>query len=336
MRRLIALGLGVTFACAAIGVALSSFGSSSTAQAAAAPPTATTGAATNVAQSSARVSGTVNPAGTSTHYYFQYGPTAGYGTNTASADAGAGKADMAVGANLSGLASDTTYHYRLVAVSSAGTTPGADHTFTTTTPPAVTTGVPSEVTRSTATVTGRVNPEGKTTTYYFRYGTTTAYGIQSAPAGAGSGTGMVGVHARLTGLTPRTTYHYQLVGQSAGGTTFGADQTLTTTSSEAVVLGREGFVSPGRVVGVELGCFHGTSTCTGHLTMAYNGTVIAQRNYSIRADSGGFQNMKLTQSGAALLKGNRVFHLLPVTVTAAGSDGQKLAFTIHLARWIWH
>ena len=46
--------------------------------------------------------------------------------------------------------------------------------------------------------------------------------------------------------------------------------------------------------------------------------------------------MRLTRSGGNLLKRNRVFHLLPVTVTVAGSDGQKLAFTIHLARWVWH
>lgn len=336
MRRLFALGLGIAVACAAIGVTVSSLGSTSTAAAAPAAPRATTGAAINVAQSSARVTGTVNPAGTSTHYFFQYGPTAGYGTNTASTDAGAGTSAKAVGANLSGLASGTTYHYRLVAVSSAGTTPGTDRTFTTTTPPVVTTGTPSQITPSTATVTGRVNPEGRATTYFFRYGTTTGYGTQTTPAGAGAGTDAVGVHAVLTGLAPRTTYHYQLVAHSPAGTTFGADQTLTTNTSQAVVLGREGFVSPGRVVGVELGCFHGTTTCTGHLTMAHNGTVIAQRNYSIRADHGGFQNMKLTRSGARLLKGNRVFHLLPVTVTAAGSDGQNLTFTIHLARWVWH
>ena len=100
--------------------------------------------------------------------------------------------------------------------------------------------------------------------------------------------GQVGVHAGLVGLTPTTTYHYQLVAHSSGGTTCGADQTLTSTSSQAVVLGREGFVSPGRVVGVELGCFHGTSTSTGHLTMTHNCTVIAQRNYAIGAESGGF------------------------------------------------
>jgi hypothetical protein len=100
------------------------------------------------------------------------------------------------------------------------------------------------------------------------------------------------------------------------------------------VLGHEGFVSPGGVVGVELGCFHGTSTCTGHLTMSHAGTVIGQRDYSIEADHLGFQNMELTQAGMQMLGSNSPFHLLPVTVTATGTTGQPLSFVIHLARWV--
>jgi hypothetical protein len=336
LTRLRVVMAAVGVACASIALAISSGGSAAVASAAPAPPAATTGAATNVAQSSATVAGTVNPNGTATSYSFQYGTSTSYGSSTPSTDAGSGSADAPVSANLTGLASSTAYHYRLVAVSSAGTTDGADQTFTTTTPPTVTTGTPSRITRSWAGISGVVNPEGQATTYYFRYGTTTAYGLQSSPQSAGSGTGPVGVHGDIYGLTADTTYHYQLVAQNAGGTSYGADQTLVTTSSEAVVLGHEGFVSPGAVVGVELGCFHGTSTCTGHLTMNHDGTVIGQRDYSIPADSGGFQNMVLSPAGQQMLGSNSTFHLLPVTVTATGSTGQTLSFVIHLARWVWH
>lgn len=323
-------------ACASTALAIASGGSAAVASATPTPPAATTGGATNVAQSSATVAGTVNPSGTATSYYFQYGTSTSYGSSTPSTDAGSGTADVPVSANLTGLASSTIYHYRVVGVSSAGTTDGADQTFTTTTPPAVTTGTPSRITRAWAGIGGVVNPEGQATTYYFRYGTTTAYGLQSGPQSAGSGSGPVAVHGDIYGLASDTTYHYQLVAQSAGGTSYGADQTLLTASSQAVVLGHEGFVSPGAVVGVELGCFHGTSTCTGHLTMSHDGTVIAQRSYSIAADSGGFQNMVLSAAGKLMLGSNSTFHLLPVTVTATGSTGQTLSFVIHLARWVWH
>lgn len=322
--------------CGLAALAITSAGSPSTASAAPAPPTATTGSSANVAQSSATVNGTVNPSGTDTSYHFEYGTSTSYGSSTSATDAGSGTTDVPVSASLTGLTSSTTYHYRVVAVSSAGTTDGADQTFTTTTPPTVTTGTPSDVTRSSAGVSGTVNPQGQATTYYFRYGATTTYGSQSTPTNAGSGTSPVNVHASLFGLNADTTYHYQVVAQNAGGTSFGTDQTFTTTSSQAVILGHEGFVSPGWIVGVELGCFHGTSTCAGHLTMAHNGTVIAQRNYSIVADSGGFQNMKLSSAGQKMLGSNGTFHLLPVTVTATSTTGQKLSFVIHLARWVWH
>lgn len=203
-------------------------------------------------------------------------------------------------------------------------------------PPSATTGPASGVGDTSVTLTGTVNPNAQDTTYYFRYGTTTNYGTQTSPADAGSGTGDVAVNHTIYGLTANTTYHYQLVTQNTAGTTYGTDQTLTTTGSRAVVLGHEGFVSPGWVVGVEIGCFHGTSTCAGHVTMSNNGTVIGQRDYSIPADSGGFQNMQLTTTGQQMLGQNSVFNLLPVSVTVTPSTGQPFSYTIHLARWVWH
>jgi hypothetical protein len=206
-------------------------------------------------------------------------------------------------------------------------------------PPSATTGSPSNVGQSNATVNGTVNPNGQSTTYYFKYGPTTTYGLQTTPAGAGSGTGNVAVHAALDGLSPNTTYHYQLVATSSAGTSDSPDETFTTTTtttSQAVVLGHEGFVSPGWIVGAELGCFHGTNTCTGQLTMSHDGTVIAQRNYSLPPDSGGFQNMELNSSGQKAIASNGVFHLIPVTVTATQTGGQTVSWVIHLARWVWH
>lgn len=223
-----------------------------------------------------------------------------------------------------------------VAISSAGSPAPASAAAS---PPSVTTGSASNISQSNATVTGTVNPNGQATTYFVEYGPTTSYGTQTNAVSLGSGTTPVAVHATLYGLTPNTAYHYRLVAQSSAGTTNGPDQTLTTTTtqqSQTAVLGHEGFVSPGSIVGAEVGCFHGTTTCTGHLTMSHAGTVIAQRDYSIPADSGGFQNMELNAAGQNDLKSNGVFNLLGVTITAAQTGGATSTWTIHLARWVWH
>ena len=76
--------------------------------------------------------GAVNPNGSDTSYYFQYGLTKAYGSQTAIADAGAGSKALPVRLAISGLQPLTVYHYRLVAVNSAGATIGDDEKLLTT------------------------------------------------------------------------------------------------------------------------------------------------------------------------------------------------------------
>jgi hypothetical protein len=97
------------------------------------PPTVTTGGASGITNSAAIVAGTINPNGLSTTYHFDYGTTTSYGSQAPASDgsAGSGSANTPVSASLSGLTALTTYHYRLVATNSAGTTNGSDATFTT-------------------------------------------------------------------------------------------------------------------------------------------------------------------------------------------------------------
>jgi len=111
-------------------------------------PTALTTEAGDVTETTARITGTANPRGLDTTYRFDYGTTTAYGATTAtqssrltasastpSQNAGAGTTDERVSAPLSGLSPGTTYHYRVVAMSAAGTTSGGDRTFTTPAPP---------------------------------------------------------------------------------------------------------------------------------------------------------------------------------------------------------
>lgn len=107
-----------------------------------------------------------------------------------------------------------------------------------TTPPSVTTGSATSVSSSSATLNGTINPNGKSTTYYFEYGTTTAYGSTTSSTSAGSGSSAVSVSSPITGLTPSTTYHYRLKGTNSDGTSTGSDKTFTTTNPPQISLNR--------------------------------------------------------------------------------------------------
>jgi hypothetical protein len=99
---------------------------------AAAQPKVSTNGARQVSYNSAVLTGSVNPNASNTSYYFQYGPTRAYGSQTAIADAGAGSQAVGVSLAVTGLQPLTVYHYRLVAVNAAGANPGGDRTLTTT------------------------------------------------------------------------------------------------------------------------------------------------------------------------------------------------------------
>ncbi len=205
------------------------------------PPGVATGSATSVSTTSADLRGSVNPQGQSTTYYFQYGTTSSYGSQSSSSDAGAGTAKTAASAALGGLSPATTYHYRLVATNATGTSVGTDKTFTTAKvpvppPPAAKTGAAQNITRSSATLTGIANPKGTATTYYFQYGPTTAYGAMTPAGNAGSGSSGVSLSATVSGLALNTAYHYRLVVTNAGGTSFGADTTFVTAPPLGVLL----------------------------------------------------------------------------------------------------
>jgi streptogramin lyase len=95
------------------------------------PATATTGATSGVTATSASLLGLVDPNDYPTTYTFEYGPTSAYGSSTAAQSAGGGDTPVPVSAAVTGLAPDTTYHYRVVATNQRGTVSGADATFTT-------------------------------------------------------------------------------------------------------------------------------------------------------------------------------------------------------------
>ena len=97
-------------------------------------PTARTAPATGIGPLGATINGTVTPNGHDTKVHFQYGTTKNYGQNTPVQAVGAGTTPVPIAASLTGLKSSTRYHFRVVAVSSAGTKRSGDRSFKTAAP----------------------------------------------------------------------------------------------------------------------------------------------------------------------------------------------------------
>ena len=99
------------------------------------PPKAATGAATSVSSATATLRGTVNPNGADTTVIFDWGTDETYGNEaTATQSPLTGCTAQIVSAEIDGLILETTYHYRVRGINSAGTGYGMDFTFRTSGP----------------------------------------------------------------------------------------------------------------------------------------------------------------------------------------------------------
>jgi len=206
-------------------------------------PDVTTGLASNVKPRSATAGGTVNPdnAGEATCQVV-WGATTEFG-NTAACPApiANGESPVPVQVALPGLSPDTTYYYRLQASNTNGLNPGEpyqDQELHTPGPGVEEVSV-SDVSATAATMNGKIDPNNAATTYFFQYGTSTAYGaeIPIAPGALiGSASGTVSVSQHAQGLLASTTYHYRVVAVSElpGGEIAEAESSDQTFDTQAV------------------------------------------------------------------------------------------------------
>ncbi len=98
------------------------------------PPVLTARSAFPVADVTATLRAVVDPNNSETTYYFEYGPDTNYGQRipvAQDASAGAGGKPIPVQRVIAGLQPETTYHYRVIASSPAGTAIGDDVEFVT-------------------------------------------------------------------------------------------------------------------------------------------------------------------------------------------------------------
>ncbi len=286
-------------------------------------PDAVTGGASNVTPTSATLNGTVNANGRATTYYFEYGKTTAYGTKTAVQNGGSATSPVAVTAAVSGLQTGQAYHFRLVGSNDAGSTQGADMSFSLSSAPTVTTKAASSITSTSAKLNGSVNPNGQATEWYFDYGPTTAYGSKTPVASVGSDTKTTNVSSTVNGL-PAGVYHFRLVATNASGTSDGNDKTFGSGSVPVVLTGTT----------------QGAGTSSGTLTGSVNPLGNSARwyfEYGTTTDYGSKTPAKSAGSGTAAtgvsaaignLSPLTTYHYRLVATSRAGTTfGSDVTFT---------
>jgi hypothetical protein len=93
----------------------------------------------------------------------------------------------------------------------------------------VVTGAASAIGPASATLNGTVNPNGLTTTAFFRYGTSTNYGSVTPAQTIAGGSGVTPIGAgAISGLTCGTLYHFRAEANNSSGVAHGSDSTFTT------------------------------------------------------------------------------------------------------------
>ena len=135
-----------------------------------------------------------------------------------------------VHAKLDALGIGTSYRFRLVATTDAGTTYEPTQAFgSIPLLPTVDSTVASGVGEERATLSAEIKPGFGPTIFRFEYGTTTAYGEQTAPSESiGSDNIDHAATSELTGLSPETTYYFRVIATNFRGSAVGPGRSFTT------------------------------------------------------------------------------------------------------------
>lgn len=225
-------------------------------------PIVSTGSAMGVTQTSAILSGFVNPNGSTATVNFEFGTTTAYGSFLSCGQFTGNNMNTVV-QSLTNLTPSTLYHYRLQATNSQGTSFGSDTTFMTlpsdSLPVAITNGA-TGITSNGATIQGLFNANGFSCTASLEWGLTTSYGSIISTNINGFNFAPLQVTPNI--YAPSTTVHYRASITYPGGTIYGADSTFTTLGSSGC---QAGFTYYTDSTGVS-SSYHFIDQSTGNIT----------------------------------------------------------------------
>ena len=186
-------------------------------------------------QTSAILSGTVNPNGLATNVYYE---TPNGGPYAVQNLLNSNSAQTLMQYTLTGLTPNTTYTFHIVASNSAGVTNGSWVSFTTTgnnnnatTSPTISTTTATSVGSSSATLRGSVDDTGSlTVTRWFEWGTS-QNNLNNTLSVSGTQSSNGSFNRSLSGLSSNDTYYFQACGSNSLGNDCGATFSFTTNSS---------------------------------------------------------------------------------------------------------
>ena len=197
-------------------------------------PTVSTGPIASSTETSATLSGNVDPESHGVNHgpvsdcEVIYGFTRAYGHSAPcepDASSGAFTSSTPVTATVSGLTplkdlpNGTEYHYRFLATNEVGAVGrGTDHVFRTTAPARIEGLSSSHITATSAELDASIDPHGLPTSYTFEYGSTATYGQTVSGEISGSLAELSHVRpivAHLEGLQSGVNYHFRLVAHNA-------------------------------------------------------------------------------------------------------------------------
>ncbi|MBI4137865.1 MAG: fibronectin type III domain-containing protein [Candidatus Sungbacteria bacterium] len=192
------------------------------------PPVVTTNAVSGTSAGTIAFNGTVNPNGSQTIAWFEYGPTPLLGRLAGSQSVGRGESGINYSFTISRPSLEGVYYYRAVSQNDFGTAFGGIVTTTVvgssfeqgsagTLPPFAISRSPALVADTTALLSGAANPRGSNTNAWFEWGETAFLGRQTPTQIIGNGNDAFNYSYLLTGLQPSTRYFYRAAAQNSAG-----------------------------------------------------------------------------------------------------------------------